>query len=84
MIAATQPPASAVACASNTPWSRRAPTSSKTAVGSVVGQLAKAHGCHAVGIAGGAEKCAHAGNELGFDVCIDRNAPYFEAQLEAA
>ena len=28
------------------------------AVGSVVGQLAKARGCRAVGIAGGAEKCA--------------------------
>ncbi len=28
------------------------------AVGSVVGQLAKARGCRAVGIAGGADKCA--------------------------
>lgn len=53
-------------------------------VGATVGQITKIKGCQAVGIAGGAEKCAHAGNELGFDVCIDRNAPYFEAQLEAA
>ena len=29
------------------------------AVGSVVGQLAKARGCRAVGIAGGADKCAY-------------------------
>ena len=53
-------------------------------VGATVGQIAKIKGCRAVGIAGGAEKCAHAVNELGFDVCIDRNAPDFEAQLKAA
>jgi NADPH-dependent curcumin reductase CurA len=41
------------------------------AVGSAVGQLAKARGCRAVGIAGGAEKCAYVVNELGFDACID-------------
>jgi NADPH-dependent curcumin reductase len=41
------------------------------AVGSVVGQLAKAAGCRAVGIAGGPEKCAYVVNELGFDACID-------------
>ncbi len=41
------------------------------AVGSVVGQLAKARGCRAVGIAGGAEKCAYVVNELGFDACVD-------------
>ncbi|MEO7056335.1 MAG: NADP-dependent oxidoreductase [Caldimonas sp.] len=41
------------------------------AVGSVVGQLAKARGCRAVGIAGGAEKCAYVTGELGFDACID-------------
>ena len=33
--------------------------------------LAKARGCRAVGIAGGAEKCKYAVEELGFDVCID-------------
>jgi NADPH-dependent curcumin reductase CurA len=41
------------------------------AVGSVVGQLAKAKGCHAIGVAGGAEKCAYVVDELGFDACID-------------
>lgn len=41
------------------------------AVGSVVGQLAKAAGCHAVGIAGGPEKCAYVRDELGFDACLD-------------
>ncbi|HJV94828.1 MAG TPA: NADP-dependent oxidoreductase [Albitalea sp.] len=41
------------------------------AVGSVVGQLAKARGCRAVGIAGGPDKCRHVVDELGFDACID-------------
>jgi NADPH-dependent curcumin reductase len=41
------------------------------AVGSVVGQLAKARGCRAVGLAGGADKCAYVTGELGFDACID-------------
>lgn len=40
------------------------------AVGALVGQLAKLHGCRVVGIAGGAEKCAYLG-ELGFDAAID-------------
>jgi len=41
------------------------------AVGSVVGQLAKLSQCRAIGIAGGAEKCAYVVDELGFDACID-------------
>lgn len=41
------------------------------AVGSVVGQLAKAAGCRAIGIAGGPEKCAYVRDELGFDACLD-------------
>jgi len=41
------------------------------AVGQVVGQLAKIHGCRVVGIAGGPKKCAFVVNELGFDACID-------------
>jgi NADPH-dependent curcumin reductase CurA len=41
------------------------------AVGSAVGQIAKIKGCRAVGIAGGAEKCAHVVDDLGFDACID-------------
>ncbi len=41
------------------------------AVGSVVGQLAKLHGCRVVGFAGGTEKCSYAQQDLGFDSCID-------------
>ncbi|MBR7798609.1 NADP-dependent oxidoreductase [Undibacterium fentianense] len=54
------------------------------AVGSVVGQLAKLRGCRAVGIAGGAEKCAYVVNELGFDACIDYKVGNLEDQLAAA
>ena len=41
------------------------------AVGSAVGQLAKARGVRVVGLAGGADKCAYVVSELGFDACID-------------
>ena len=41
------------------------------AVGTVVGQLAKAKGCRAVGLAGGPEKCRVVVEEFGFDACID-------------
>jgi NADPH-dependent curcumin reductase len=41
------------------------------AVGSAFGALAKVRGCRAVGIAGGAEKCRYAVEELAFDACID-------------
>ena len=41
------------------------------AVGTVVGQLAKAQGCRAVGLAGGAEKCKYVVDELRFDACVD-------------
>ncbi len=44
------------------------------AVGSVVGQLAKARGCRAVGLAGGPDKCRYVVEELGFDACIDYKA----------
>ena len=44
------------------------------AVGSLVGQLAKAQGLRVVGVAGGADKCAYAVQELGFDVCLDHRA----------
>ncbi|MBP0600835.1 NADP-dependent oxidoreductase [Herbaspirillum sp. LeCh32-8] len=54
------------------------------AVGSMVGQIARIKGCRVVGVAGGAEKCAFAVKELGFDACIDHRAPDFAAQLEAA
>lgn len=41
------------------------------AVGSVVGALAKAKGCHVVGIAGGPVKCEYVVQKLGFDACVD-------------
>lgn len=41
------------------------------AVGQVVGQIAKIKGCTVVGIAGGADKCRHITDELGFDAAID-------------
>lgn len=43
------------------------------AVGSVVGQLAKARGCRVVGIAGGAVKCAWLTDDLGFDAAVDHH-----------
>jgi len=41
------------------------------AVGGVVGQIAKIKGCRVIGIAGGAEKCRHLVEDLGFDGAID-------------
>ncbi len=41
------------------------------AVGALVGQIAKLKGCRAVGLAGGAEKCAYVRDTLGFDAVID-------------
>jgi NADPH-dependent curcumin reductase CurA len=54
------------------------------AVGAVVGQLAKLKGARVIGIAGGADKCRYAVDELGFDVCIDRRDPQFVERLAAA
>jgi hypothetical protein len=54
------------------------------AVGAIVGQLAKAAGARAVGIAGGPEKCAYAVETLGFDACVDHRAENFDALLKAA
>ncbi len=54
------------------------------AVGTVVGQLAKRHGCTVVGIAGGAEKCAYVERELGFDACVDYKAGHLADHLATA
>jgi NADPH-dependent curcumin reductase CurA len=54
------------------------------AVGSIVGQIAKLHGCRVVGIAGGADKCRYVVDELGFDASIDRRDADFATQLAAA
>jgi NADPH-dependent curcumin reductase CurA len=53
-------------------------------VGSAVGQIAKIKGARAVGIAGGADKCAYILEHFGFDAAIDHRAPDFAAQLAAA
>lgn len=53
-------------------------------VGATVGQIAKIKGCRVIGIAGGAEKCAHVVNNLGFDACIDHKTDDVAAQLKAA
>ena len=54
------------------------------AVGAVVGQIAKIKGCRVVGIAGGADKCRYAVDELGFDICLDHHAEDFALQLANA
>ncbi|KZL05379.1 NADPH-dependent curcumin reductase [Pseudovibrio axinellae] len=53
-------------------------------VGATVGQIGKIKGCRVVGIAGGEEKCKHAVENLGFDVCLDRNSPTFAQDLKDA
>ena len=53
-------------------------------VGATVGQIARIKGARAVGIAGGAEKCAFVRDELGFDAVIDPRAPDFAEKLRAA
>ncbi|WP_319004730.1 NADP-dependent oxidoreductase [Microbulbifer variabilis] len=53
-------------------------------VGSTVGQIGKIKGCRVVGIAGGAEKCRYAVEELGFDICLNHRAEEFPEQLEEA
>ena len=54
------------------------------AVGSAFAALAKARGCHTVGIAGGPDKCQYALSELGFDACIDYKLHKDAASLTAA
>ena len=54
------------------------------AVGSVVGQLARNHGCRAIGIAGGPAKCAQVVEAYGFDDCIDYKAADFATRLAKA
>lgn len=53
------------------------------AVGSLVGQLAKQKGMRVIGIAGGADKCAYAVEELQYDVCFDHRAAGDAAALSA-
>ena len=53
------------------------------AVGSVVGQIAKLKGCRVVGIAGAAEKCRYAVEELGYDACVSHYDDDMAQQLAA-
>ena len=54
------------------------------AVGSLVVQFAKRHGCKVLGIAGGAEKCAFVRERLGADYAIDYKAHADAASLAKA
>lgn len=54
------------------------------AVGSAVGQIARLKGARAVGVAGGADKCAFIKNELGFDAVVDHRSPDFAQELAQA
>ena len=53
------------------------------AVGSVVGQLAKAKGCRVVGIAGAKKKCEYAVKEVGYDACVSHYDDDMAQQLAA-
>jgi NADPH-dependent curcumin reductase CurA len=59
-------------------------TAASGAVGSVVGQLARAAGCRVVGVAGGARKCRYVVDELGFDACVDYKAGKLHDDLRNA
>jgi len=55
------------------------------AVGVVVGQIAKIHGCRVVGIAGDDQKTAYLKDELGFDEVINyKTEPNIAKAIEAA
>ena len=51
------------------------------AVGSVVGQIGKIHGCRVVGVVGNQEKSTYVKDELGFDNCLNYNDDNFEKKL---
>lgn len=53
-------------------------------VGSSAGQVAKAIGCHVVGIAGGPEKCKLVTDEFGFDACCDYKSDDLANQIAKA
>ena len=53
-------------------------------LGHIAGQIAKLKGCRVVGIAGSAEKCRIAVEQLGLDACVDHRAKDLPEQLRAA
>jgi len=50
----------------------------------LVSEIGKLKGCRVVGVAGGAEKCHYAVQELGFDACINYHDENFAEQLQQA
>jgi NADPH-dependent curcumin reductase CurA len=58
-------------------------TAAAGGVGSLVGQLAKIHGCRAVGVTGGADKARWIVDELGYDAAIDYKRDDLRAALKA-
>ncbi len=52
------------------------------AVGSMVGQIGKIHGCHVVGIAGSDDKCKWLTEEAGFDAAINYKSEDVGAALD--
>jgi NADPH-dependent curcumin reductase CurA len=54
------------------------------AVGSVAGQIGKIKGARVVGIAGGADKCRHLVDDLGFDAAIDYKTEDWKKALKDA
>ncbi|MGH3342142.1 MAG: NADP-dependent oxidoreductase [Carbonactinosporaceae bacterium] len=54
------------------------------AVGSIAGQLAKAHGCRVVGAVGSRDKARYVTDELGFDDAFDYHDGDLTARLRAA
>ncbi len=53
-------------------------------VGSMVGQIAKLHGCRVVGIAGSDAKCQFVTETLGFDACVNYKDGDLKEALQAA
>ena len=53
-------------------------------VGSIVGQLARIHGCRAVGLTGSDEKCAWLTEELGYDTAINYRTTNLRVALKEA
>ncbi|QNJ93952.1 NADP-dependent oxidoreductase [Mycolicibacterium fluoranthenivorans] len=51
-------------------------------VGSIVGQIARIHGCRTIGVAGGEQKCQWLVDELGFDAAIDYKTANLRAELK--
>jgi len=51
-------------------------------LGQIVGQIGKIKGATVLAGASGAEKCRYALEQLGFDVCLDRTAEGFLAQVK--